>query len=160
MTTATQPTLYQQDPRPRRMPPMRAIEEHHGIEHGLCFRCREYRRCERAHVVDHCYHGPDTVDNLVPLCYPCHDAMPCFTLEEERYAWAWLRCDADTYFRWRWNEISADHKARLDDIKELPPRFFEQFYLFCWPGANGREADLTEARRKHLEDVRPDDEAA
>lgn len=43
---------------------------------------------ERAHLHDRAAGGSDTPDNIVPLCHPCHYAMPQFTdSRDEAIAW-------------------------------------------------------------------------
>lgn len=69
-------------PHIRKMPSHAAVFHHWrilGLFNGTkrtCFRCRytcsaDYN-LERAHIVARCDDGPDTVDNLVILCHPCH----------------------------------------------------------------------------------------
>lgn len=165
---ATQPDLFEQiHDRPRRMPSMRAIEGHHGIEHGRCYRCGQSARYrERAHVVNHCYGGADAVENLVPLCYRCHAQMPDFQLDEERYGWAWLHGDARAYFTWRARSLSPEDRWRRfgpdprrgthptpDDLREidalidgLPGSLSDTWWemrVLWWPGVNGEDTDMT-----------------
>lgn len=46
---------------------------------------------ERAHLIDRCYDGLDGVQNLVPLCWRCHDVMPSFKPGDEDAALSWVR---------------------------------------------------------------------
>lgn len=137
------------------MPHMRDIEAHHGLDHGYCYRCGQPARCERAHVVDRSAGGANAVENLVPLCYPCHAQMPPFAADEEPYAWAWLNADAVTYFRWRFTQIDSARRAIAkipEDITvdDLPASLFD-LLLCSWPGANGEFADLSDRRPNRTE---------
>lgn len=73
-----------------------------GWEEPFCFRCgwmpppRPALRgwqgtggwLEQAHLVDRFIGGPDVPENLVPLCFLCHDAMPdLFTLRSAALQW-------------------------------------------------------------------------
>lgn len=107
---------------------MAAICEHWGIEHGCCYRCGQPARCEKAHLIDRFYDGLDDVQNLVPLCYPCHSEQPPFIPGEERRALIW----AQTPDRWIYLDriaalVRVQHPkawllANLDliDLEELP----------------------------------------
>lgn len=72
------------------MPRLSECETYWGVPRAHCIRCLEPARCERAHVIDRCYGGLDGVQNIVPLCVPCHKEMPPFIPGEEAKALAWL----------------------------------------------------------------------
>ena len=78
---------------PRRMPSMKKICQHWQIPEGYCFRCGQPARCERAHLIDRCRDGLDDVQNVVPLCFPCHSEMPSFGPGDERAVSAWMSED-------------------------------------------------------------------
>ena len=81
----------------RTLPHLRA----HWIGWGepFCFRCgwlapvdtwtdrRAGGWLERAHLQDHCLDGCDDPTNIVPLCIPCHDAMPQLLAREDALHW-------------------------------------------------------------------------
>lgn len=71
-----------------------------GWGEPFCFRCRWLAPCEddgnwlhargwleRAHLQDRCVGGPNTPENLVPLCPLCHHDMPPFDTREEAIKW-------------------------------------------------------------------------
>lgn len=59
-----------------------------GRSAGLCYACGMYEPgCERAHIVARANGGLDTVENLHPLCPPCHKASE--HVEGDDY-WRWL----------------------------------------------------------------------
>lgn len=76
--------------RSRRMPSMGAVAAHHRLAVGVCARCSVVARCERAHVIDRTLGGLDDVQNLRPLCYPCHRDQPVFGPGEESVAMLWF----------------------------------------------------------------------
>lgn len=75
---------------PRKMQRLAAVVEHWDAEHGRCLRCGRSARCERAHLIDRSQDGLDGVQNLVPLCFPCHHEQPVFFAGQEARALAWL----------------------------------------------------------------------
>lgn len=79
----------------RRYPPLKRIEEYWGLEHGYCARCNQPARCDRAHIIDRCNGGLDDIQNLAPLCYPCHEAQPSYKPGGEAFAVAWLNTPPD-----------------------------------------------------------------
>lgn len=95
---------------PRRMPSMKKICEHWRVPFGYCFRCGQPARCDRAHIIDRCFDGLDDVQNIVPLCYPCHSDMPPFWPGDERAAYGWL---VEDYWPWRAWEATRRHQAQL-----------------------------------------------
>lgn len=64
---------------------------------------------ERAHLQDHSSGGPDTADNLVPLCTLCHRIMPEFPFAEDiPEALAWVRGELHMSCpRWWQSETNA-----------------------------------------------------
>jgi len=70
-----------------------------GWGEPFCFRCgwlapiadwidhRAGGWLERAHLQDRCLGGPDEPSNIVPLCIPCHDAMPDLLDRDTAIAW-------------------------------------------------------------------------
>jgi hypothetical protein len=45
---------------------------------------------ERGHLVNACLGGPDTVENLVPLCWWCNRSMPYFDRGQLQAAMDWV----------------------------------------------------------------------
>ena len=84
--------------RRRRRFTLEQIEQHHGVPRGTCARCGVVCVAERAHLIDFAWGGPDTLDNIVPLCSICHrrsdpedgGRMPIFVPGEEWWAQLWL----------------------------------------------------------------------
>lgn len=81
------------------------LGNYYGLGEPFCARChflapvqdgegawgRAGHLIERAHLVDRMYGGPDTVDNLIPLCWRCHRSMPSFRPGQEEESLAWVR---------------------------------------------------------------------
>jgi 5-methylcytosine-specific restriction endonuclease McrA len=66
------------------------VEDFHGIKAGTCARCGQLCQAEKCHLVDFAWGGPDTLENIVPLCSLCHrrggpddTRMPIFVPGEE-----------------------------------------------------------------------------
>lgn len=76
--------------RPRRLPRMKAILAWWDLPSGCCIRCGAFAYTYRAHIIDRCAGGLDAVQNLVPLCEPCHLSQPAFRSGEEEAAFRWL----------------------------------------------------------------------
>lgn len=74
---------------PRRMPSMKRVLRHHGIE-GRCCRCGYDGYLERAHIIDRVFGGLDTGANLAPLCSWCHRGQPIFEPGQEDEARDWF----------------------------------------------------------------------
>lgn len=64
---------------------------------------------ERAHLVDRCRGGLDGPQNIVPLCFPCHHAMPPFDVGEGQAAIEWVQAGGP------WSR--AERKAKADYIE-------------------------------------------
>lgn len=58
---------------------------HPGKLKGKCYCCKneiDARSFEAGHIIPHCQDGPDTVDNLVPICRVCNNSMGSMHLNE------------------------------------------------------------------------------
>lgn len=87
----------------RRMPSMKKVAKHRGVSVGTCYRCRRTDLpTERAHIIDRAADGLDGVQNLMPLCGPCHAEQPLFEPGDEFMALSWfeLAHDGDEIVRW------------------------------------------------------------
>lgn len=56
-----------------------------------CWRCGYLRACQKCHIVPKSLGGPDSVENIIPLCAQCHDEMP--NVADKDAVWAWIRAD-------------------------------------------------------------------
>jgi hypothetical protein len=111
---------------PRRMPSLLKIAQFHGLgDEPFCVRCgwqppvqtwREASKyLERAHIIDRVYDGLDAVQNIAPLCGPCHRyQQPIF--RDPLTALDWFGLNGHPA---RWHGITAEDYTWQDDIPYL-----------------------------------------
>ena len=52
-----------------------------------CWRCGYLRKLQKCHIVPKSLGGKDEPENIIPLCYQCHDEMPDVHDKEEVFKW-------------------------------------------------------------------------
>ena len=76
---------------------------------GVCRCCGAGGHCHLHHIVPRSKNGGDVTDNLIPLCWACHelvhkrDRMAClrlvFNLRDDEYAYAVTKCGEPVWER-------------------------------------------------------------
>jgi len=52
-----------------------------------CWRCGHLRALQKCHVIPKSLGGEDKPENIIPLCYQCHDEMPDVSDKDEVFKW-------------------------------------------------------------------------
>jgi hypothetical protein len=68
---------------------------------------------ERAHLVDHCFGGSGEPENLVPLCFFCHEAMRPYSFLDRIEALGWVTGHQTNIPMFEYWQIFTDEMARV-----------------------------------------------
>ncbi|WP_433731159.1 hypothetical protein ACQP2Y_21970 [Actinoplanes sp. CA-051413] len=115
-----------------------------GWNEPFCFRCgwlaptpddddNPWRRMdswlEKAHLQDHVGGGPDTAENIVPLCAICHRGMPDFP-DSRAAALAWVKAQGHSSCPSWWQQ-ATDALWGGDRFKSFPGSvvFFNTYFV-------------------------------
>ena len=95
-----------------------------------CWRCGHLRKLQKCHIIPKSLGGEDKPENLIPLCYQCHDEMPDVNCKNEVFRW--IKSDHGTFYDTFWSGKSLeladiDLESALKDCKD--PKEKTAFYL-------------------------------
>lgn len=79
-----------------------------------CWRCGHLRKLQKCHIIPKSLGGEDKPENIIPLCYQCHDEMPDVNDKDEVFKW--IKSSHGTCYETFWGDYALKQsEIKLDD---------------------------------------------